>query len=335
LGKRSLRSRKGLSTAVGTAFYIIVVMISLSSMWAIGAFQARYQAVTDKMNVWDTERISENLNVRSVNNTIRQIGQLKYNFSMTVDNNGGVAVNIARIYFLDQTKNKLNISDPINGSAPKPRLGFNYSVINVGEVSHVIAVNVTTQLSLALKASHPCRIILATDRGRQFSYAYPPSSQGEGGIGYAIIISDGTDNFQYQDKINAYHVWTSAWFKSKTIANNHPLYRIALQNATPKRLQLHSVSYMHDQSTGQDTIRYIVSNTTDVDNSNPIPFSSQTINPLSTSYVYFARDNDTGNWVGDGDTGYAQVGFLLAFNYEGESEARVITLPVQAHRIKS
>ena len=62
--KRSLRSRKGLSTAVGTAFYIIVVMISLSSMWAIGAFQARYQAVTDKMNVWDTERISENLNVR-------------------------------------------------------------------------------------------------------------------------------------------------------------------------------------------------------------------------------------------------------------------------------
>jgi len=174
LGKRSLRSRKGLSTAVGTAFYIIVVMISLSSMWAIGAFQARYQAVTDKMNVWDTERISENLNIRSVNNTIQQIGQLKYNFSMTVDNNGGVAVNIARIYFLDQTNNKLNISDPINGSAPKPRRGFNYSTINTGEVSHVIAVNVTTQLSLALKASHPCRIILTTDRGRQFSYNYPP-----------------------------------------------------------------------------------------------------------------------------------------------------------------
>jgi hypothetical protein len=185
-------------------------------MWAIGAFQARYQAVTNKMNAWDTERISENLNVRSVSTTMLQIGQLKYNFSMTVDNNGGVTVNIARIYFLDQTKNKLNISNPINGSAPKPRLGFNYSVINVGEVSHVIAVNVTAKLSRALINSTLCRIILTTDRGRQFSYSYPPPT---GPPGPPVAFSFGSMKINYVDHNNeAYWVVPRI---SSSVLNDH------------------------------------------------------------------------------------------------------------------
>ena len=179
MGKRSSRSRKGLSTAVGTAFFIIVVIISMSSMWAIGAFQARYQEVTDKMNVWDTERISENLNVRSVSQPVSKMSGQKYDINITVDNNGGVTVNIARIYVLDQNNNKLNVSDPMNLSATQPRFGFNHSTINTGEVSHVIPVSVTPNLASALSASHECRIILTTDRGRQFSYAYPPPSSGE------------------------------------------------------------------------------------------------------------------------------------------------------------
>ena len=180
LGKRSSRSRKGLSTAVGTAFYIIVVLISLSSMWAIGAFQARYQEVTDQMNDWDTERISENLNVRNVSQPVSKISGQKYDINITVDNNGGVTVNIARIYVLDQNNNKLNVSDPMNLSKTQPpaRFGFNHSEINTGEVSHVIPVSVTPNLASALSASHECRIILTTDRGRQFSYAYPPPSEG-------------------------------------------------------------------------------------------------------------------------------------------------------------
>ncbi|MCX6659144.1 MAG: hypothetical protein NTX81_02000 [Candidatus Bathyarchaeota archaeon] len=182
MGKRSLRSRKGLSTAVGTAFYIIVVLISLSSMWAIGAFQARYQAVTDKMNVWDTERISENLNIRSVSQPVSKMSGQKYDINIVVDNNGGVTVNIARIYVLDQNNNKLNVSDPMNLSATQPRFGFNHSTINTGEVSHVIPVSVTPNLASALSTSppHECRIILTTDRGRQFSYNYPPPESAPG-----------------------------------------------------------------------------------------------------------------------------------------------------------
>ena len=205
LGKRSLRSRKGLSTAVGTAFYIIVVMISLSSMWAIGAFQARYQAVTDKMNVWDTERISENLNVRILTMPESMDGGTWYKFKIRVDNNGGVAVNIARIYFKylhtypppDTTRTVLNITDPVGWSVTPPPLGFlsTNSTINTGEGSHVIPVSVpvtgtppvTPLLVTQLQNSQACSIILTTDRGRQFSYSYPPPDTGGGGVGPANI----------------------------------------------------------------------------------------------------------------------------------------------------
>jgi hypothetical protein len=185
--RRSIKSRKGIGTAIGTAFFIIIVLMSIVAFWTISGYEIATQNVRQTMTKWDVERISENLNVRNVSQPVSKMSGQKYDVNIIVDNNGGVTVNIARIYVLDQNNNDLNVSGPMNLSATQPRFGFNQSTINTGEVSHIIPVSVTPNLASALSASHKCRIILTTDRGRQFSYTYPPPNSGGAGIGPANI----------------------------------------------------------------------------------------------------------------------------------------------------
>ncbi len=324
MGKRSSRSRKGLSTAVGTAFFIIVVIISMSSMWAIGAFQARYQAVTQQMNEWDTERISENLNVRSLTQPVSKMSGQKYDINITVDNNGGVTVNIARIYVLDQNNNKLNVSDPMNLSATQPRFGFNHSTINTGEVSHVIPVSVTPNLASALSASHKCRIILTTDRGRQFSYAYP-SPSGAGGGGYSITIDESSDNFQY---VAGGTTFISAYSKPRGQA---ALYRLLLKNTTAKAIVLMSGCTMLqvDTSGSSTNAKYVVSDQTTRSN-NLIAFSSQTINAGSSKYVYFAASFPGGTTItyDPNKNDWMLVGFFIVYEFEGDTTIYNLGTPV-------
>jgi hypothetical protein len=306
----------------------------MSAIWALSSFQARYQGVTDQMNDWDTQRISENLNIRNVDNTtlVEQFGahNLNYNFSITVDNNGGETVNIVRIYVYNQsaptnkTSKRLWIYNPINASAMQPRSGLNHSTINTGEVAHVIAVNGTK-----FRGSFQYGIILTTDRGRQFSYSYPPPSQSGGSGNYPIVMLADHDNFQYKIPTQD---WKGAYSKPRS-QGTKTLYRILLRNATNKTIIWWGNSTMQQLTSSGGTnkvTRYIVSNQTNVNNANPTALVSQEIHPGADQYVYFAGDAIVNpGWQDDPSTkGSYLLGFVLCFNYQGETEVRNTSLPV-------
>jgi hypothetical protein len=82
--------------------------------------------------------------------------------------------------------------------------------------------------------------------------------------------------------------------------------------------------------------RYIVSNLSDTNNANPTEFSSQVIEPGAAQYVYFAGDEtSTPVWQPEPvKKEYYQVGFLMFFRYEGETEVRSVGLPVLSQQLQ-
>jgi len=328
--KSLLRSRKGVGTALGAAFFIIIVTLSLSALFIMSIYEAGYQEVREEMTDWDIDRMSEELSIRNVEDSI----MANYTFDMLIDNIGGVYVNTARIYVYDQTNNtSFSIYDAQTGTS----VGFINGTINLGEVGHRIAVNGSD-----LYATHKYRIVLATDRGRQFSYSYPPTpygGEGDSGKGYALIIADVTGNFQYQDTRFAYHVWKNAWNKIKSPVDKHPLYRVLINNTTEKDIVLQNTSYMltlgKSDASQANLVRYIVSKSTDIDDPAPTPFDSQIIPAGSSDYVWFAIGEMqlAGQWIGDSSTGYFHTSFTLCYNYLGSTENRILSLPACAQKI--
>ena len=338
--RRSIKSRKGIGTAIGTAFFIIIVLISIATFWTISSYEITAQNVRQQMTQRDTDRISEDLFIRGVNSIIILPPPQRYNFSLIVDNTGGVLVNIARIYILNQTGynanstleplarvRSLKIYNPLNKSAPTPQrfTGFNNSdsAINTGEVSHVIRLNGTM-----LNSAYQYRIILTTDRGRQFSYTYPPpSGYGSGGGGYSLVIDDSHNNFQYA--AGADPTFKSAYVLPKS--KNNIVYRVLIKNTTTKNIVLMNNCSMNDASYsgGHWLQRYNVGNTSTPANHVAFPSQGQTINANSSQYVYFAADvPGSTTWLDDQTTqGVYYVGFILAFRYQGETELRHFGLP--------
>jgi len=321
--KRSIKSGKGISTAIGAVFFTLIVIVAFVTIWTINSYETRYQDVKTKMTEWDTQRISENLYIRSVENSAPS----GYNLTLTVDNNGGALVNIARIYVYDQTDHTLKIYDPKSGTGD----GFVNGTINTGEVNHHIAVKGTP-----LSSTRTYRIILATDKGRQFSYSYPPPSGGDGGGGYALILSDDQDNFQYASG-------TMTSFKAafvKPPSTDHTLYRILMNNTTPRTIIFdpNCTMLQIQGAVGAITIRFVVSNQTQppTQSINPTPFVSQTLGPFDSQYLYFGSNTVGGNEWQDEPVkkDYYLVGYVLYFKYQGETEIRNISLPAITQELK-
>jgi hypothetical protein len=86
-------------------------------------------------------------------------------------------------------------------------------------------------------------------------------------------------------------------------------------------------------------VRYIISTSVDVDNDDPTPvFSSQTIAAGESAYVWFAQElpaPSVGGWIGDSATGYFHTSFTFCYNYLGETENRILSLPACAQKITS
>jgi len=312
------KSSKGVGTALGTAFFIIVAILSIAALWTISGYEARYQETVDEMTEWDVDRISEDLYVRN----ITDIPPTGRNFTIFVDNNGGVLVNIVRIYIYNQSSlnlsQALEVYDPKNSSTE----GFVSGVINTGEVKHPIIVNGTD-----LNPSYNFRIVLATDRGRQFSYSYPPppGSGGSGGGGYALVIDDSHNNFQYAAGSDP--TFRSAYVLGK--GKNNIVYRVLIRNTTTRNIVFLNNCSMNDAlyNGGGWTQRYIVGNTSTP--LNHVAFSSQTINTNSSQYVYFAANSPgSTTWINDpANKGVYFVGFILAFRYQDETEVRHFGTP--------
>jgi hypothetical protein len=180
-------------------------------------------------------------------------------------------------------------------------------------------------------------IKLVSSRGNAASYMILYTSPDDGGGGggfYSLTIADAHDNFQYAKEDNM--TFQGAYVKPRSTSKT--LYRLLLNNTTEKRIFFHNNCSMLQKlyAGGADQHRYIVSNLSDTSNSDPTEFSSQVIEPGIAQYIYFAGDaTTTPSWQPEPvQKGYYQIGFLIFFTYEGETEVRSLGLPVISQELQ-
>jgi len=330
-------NKKGVSGAISAMFIIAIFFICLVSTFVIQGLTNSYNQTVLDRNRMDWERDSESIFFLAAK---VNAGILNLNFS----NNGGVTLHLIQVWlsqFPDSSYSQCTnqsqywTSKYVSPGETAGKFGAaeGFKRVNIGSIGPPI--------KLSGLSGEYWKIKLVTERGNTFEcqVPWPPEEDGgpwEGNT-YAIIVADETNNFQYQDKKNSYHVWSSAWIKPKSTLSDHPLYRIKLRNTTPKGIVVHRDSFMHFQSTGSDVCRRIVSPSSDVDNAQPAPYvnNSLTIPATTTVYVYFAADLDTGDWKTDQDTGWFQVGVLIQFHFSDEPNIlRTLTLPAQSAWLK-
>ena len=330
-------NKKGVSGAISAMFIIAIFFICLVSTFVIQGLTNSYNQTVLDRNRMDWERTSEHV-------TFIKAIVADNVLNATFSNDGRVTLHIVQVWLSEfpndtyasanwqlqfWTNRYVSSGETVNGFGFFP----DFKRINVGGLGSLTSLSGLTSQYYKLK--------LVTERGNTFEcqVPWPPEEDGgpwEGNT-YAIIVADETNNFQYQDKKNSYHVWSSAWIKPKSTLSDHPLYRIKLRNTTPKGIVVHRDSFMHFQSTGSDVCRRIVSPSSDVDNAQPAPYvnNSLTIPATTTVYVYFAADLDTGDWKTDQDTGWFQVGVLIQFHFSDEPNIlRTLTLPAQSAWLK-
>jgi hypothetical protein len=312
---KRLKSKKGIGTALGSIFFIIIAVTSIAAIVTISSYETRYQEVKETMVKWNSDHLSENLEIKDA----LPSSNPNYDYYLLINNIGGVTVNIARIYVHDVNASTFEIFDLETGIGT----GFANSTINTGKSHHKLMINAT-----ALDNNHIYEFTLATDRGRQFSYIKePPEEEGDYTEIYPIVIVADHYNFQYT--AGTMTEFEQAYVKLK--GTDRTLYRVKLNNTTNKRIYFWDNCTMLQMqgAVGQVVERYIVSDTSTSNPDNLVTFSSQYMDPGNAIYVYFAATAPSGNiWQTEpNNKDYYVIGFLLCFIYEGETITRNISLP--------
>ncbi|MCW3974808.1 MAG: hypothetical protein NWE86_01005, partial [Candidatus Bathyarchaeota archaeon] len=285
--------------------------------------QTRYLNVREDMIEWDIDRFSENLNITRIE---QPSSYSNYTYDILVKNEGGVLINVERIYVFDNETQEMEVLDKQVNSSVK---GYNGTsgVIIQGEGNHPVFINASAELNSTPYERY--RIVLCTERGRQFSYIYPPtpfetnsSYYGE----YPLVISDDYDNFQYTAGLMT--EFESAFVKPR--GTDRTLYRLLLNNTTDKRIYLWENTTMLQMqgAVGAITEKFIVSSNSSSNPDNLVAYSNQSIEARSEGYIYFAAATVGGNtWQTESDKkDYHIVGWILWFKYEGETEIKNVSL---------
>jgi hypothetical protein len=176
--RKFLRAKKGMSTIFGALFFIILVLMGFNLMiWNFVQYDS-YNQVISKMSQRDQLTTSENL-------VVTQPGVVdccSNGFNITVTNLGGAAITIFRIY--------INNVNPTGQCTSSPCVadpsGIPYSISNaniqLGELNHKIKVT-----GISVNDGNSYRIVLASTRGRLFSFFYPwPQTPQSGGGGLFV-----------------------------------------------------------------------------------------------------------------------------------------------------
>jgi hypothetical protein len=174
--RKFCHAKKGMSTVFGATFFIILVLLGFNVMlWNFLQYDAYNQVVTSS-GFRDQQARSENL----VFNPPGAQGFKPTSFNITVNNQGGVVVRIARIYVTNLAPIG---STQCQGAAlcsidpPPSSKSFTNANIQTGEGNHIITVT-----GLRIDDGSGYKVVLSTTRGRQFSFFYPwPVNQGGGG----------------------------------------------------------------------------------------------------------------------------------------------------------
>ncbi len=175
LYRRFIRARKGMSTIFGALFFIILILMGFSLMTWQFIQQDGYNKLISSMSLQDEKAASEDLSPVSPGAT----NFAGNSFSITVSNTGGITIQLGRIYIQNLTPavstqctgSSVCIVDPGAGTsncAGNGNCGFTSPDIFVGENNHVIQVT-----GLTIGDGSGYKVVMATTRGRQFSFYYP------------------------------------------------------------------------------------------------------------------------------------------------------------------
>jgi hypothetical protein len=173
LYRRLARSKRGMSTVFGALFFVILILMGFNLMLWVFIQQDAYNNVVANMNQTDQQTASENIVPQepgTQNFTASPAG-----FNIAVNNEGGTAVVITRIYVTGTsgtTKCALSSAPCVIEPAPSSTLySFSNGVLSAGVTRQLIAVS-GLDISDCSSGAH-YRIILASTRGRLFSLACP------------------------------------------------------------------------------------------------------------------------------------------------------------------
>jgi len=185
-----------MSTIFGGLFFIIILLMGFNLMvWGFAQYDSYNQSL-NKMSGNDQAAASENLVPANPGATsFNSAGSGSFN--ITVNNLGGSSVIITRIYITNispTVSNQCNtnpcIVDPSPGAATCVG-GVNCNLLNnniaVGEINHQIKVT-----GFLINDGNGYKVILASTRGRLFSFYYPwPQAPPSGGSGGTFVTNLG------------------------------------------------------------------------------------------------------------------------------------------------
>jgi len=337
--------RRAVSGAISGMFVVLIFVAAVSALLAYNTSLDRYNQAVSERNRMEWERLNEKI-------TIPYAERLSDGtLNATIQNIGAVTAHLVGLWLSSYDNDRepkwqqqYSLDIWISPGETKTNFGQNtpyykYTLIKPNQVSEPPFIELQS-------SGWIYTIKIVTERGNTAVYHLippPPVGAVGGGGGYPLIIVADHYNFQYMDKKTADKSFKSAYIKKSSSENDHPLYRILLNNTTNMKIILYKNSTMLQIGYGGGSnviVRYIVSNLTNIQNNTPTKFSSQTINPGGSQYVYFAtQDIENPSWVGDPTGGgssspYYMVGFLIVFRYEGESEVRSISLPALIQKLE-
>jgi len=182
--------RKAVSTMIGGVIVLSLFLTALVSMVFVSQQYDQYQTQASRMSQFDVQGFSEYLVADPpgltlvTSSTVPGWGSgcgTTYNcYNMTVDNLGGVGVQIVRIY-INSTESGCTSLCALNPTLTITSYAFNQanSFLNPGEVNHVLVLALPADVALPNppNAFPMNTIFVATIRGNVFSFQWPMEPQ--------------------------------------------------------------------------------------------------------------------------------------------------------------
>jgi len=165
-------SRRGISTIIGAAFFITIMLLAFNLMlWQV-VQQDSYQQGLDKMAQRDRDRLAEGLEVTDVFFTVSGTPLI----NIAVRNTGGISINLVRIYF---STSPVTVVEKGSGS----QYYFTGGFLSVGE-SGTIELYKTGGTTLTSAGAYTLTFV--TERGNLFTSYYPKTSVFQSSMAYTF-----------------------------------------------------------------------------------------------------------------------------------------------------
>ena len=180
-----LRRRRAVSELIGGVIVLCLVLTALGTVVLVTQQYDQYQTQASRMSQYDIQRLSEYLvanppGLTQLTSSVAIVGwgtcnTTTYNcYNMTVNNYGGVGVQVVRIY-INSTGSGCTSLCVLNPTSTITNYGFNQAnqFVNRGEINHVITFALPNTTTLPAPAFPLNTVFIATSRGNLFTFQWP------------------------------------------------------------------------------------------------------------------------------------------------------------------